>query len=127
MFIYSTIVSRCPAMLMSETGQKRRFDRASIISGLPRKADIFSVRRHVSKVPQPYARQALAIPSSVSETWGGSSFLQSWHRRNLAEDVRLRCLSENAPTWFWCRIDAGRPLQAVSHEQPLLSRGGSGV
>jgi hypothetical protein len=35
---------------MSVVGQKRRFDRAPITSGLPRKADMFRVRRHVSKV-----------------------------------------------------------------------------
>ena len=49
---------------MSQMGQKRRFDRASIISGLPRKADIFSVRRHVSKVPQPDSCSA-AIRSAI--------------------------------------------------------------
>jgi hypothetical protein len=32
-------------------GQKRRFGRAPITSGLPRPADVFGVRRHVSKVP----------------------------------------------------------------------------
>src|ERR1700721_2692547 len=52
---------------------------------------------------------------------GGSSFLPSWHQWHLAEDVRLRRLSEDAPTWFGSTIDAGRPLQEVSHEQPLRS------
>jgi len=33
---YSTIVGRCPAMPMSETGQKRRFGCAPITSGPPR-------------------------------------------------------------------------------------------
>jgi hypothetical protein len=32
-------------------GQKRRFDRRLVNSGLPHMADIFRVRRHVSKVP----------------------------------------------------------------------------
>jgi hypothetical protein len=36
---------------MSELGDARHFDRATITSGLPRLADIFRVRRHVSKVP----------------------------------------------------------------------------
>jgi hypothetical protein len=36
---------------MSQMGQKRRFDRRLVTSGLPRLADIFRVRRHVSKVP----------------------------------------------------------------------------
>jgi hypothetical protein len=38
--------------LMSIPGQKRRFDRRPVTSGLPQQADIFRVRRHVSKVPQ---------------------------------------------------------------------------
>src|SRR5258708_7844057 len=33
-------------------GQKRRFDRLAITSDLPRLADNFRVRRHVSKVPE---------------------------------------------------------------------------
>jgi hypothetical protein len=36
---------------MVAPGQKRRFGRASITSGLPRQADVFGVRRHVSKMP----------------------------------------------------------------------------
>ena len=36
---------------MSELGQSRHFDGAPITSGLPREADIFRVRRYVSKVP----------------------------------------------------------------------------
>jgi hypothetical protein len=38
---------------MSGLGQTRRFDRAPITSGLPRQADIFRDRRHVSRVPTP--------------------------------------------------------------------------
>jgi hypothetical protein len=37
---------------MSLLGQSRHFDRAPLTSGLPRLADIFSVCRHVSKVPK---------------------------------------------------------------------------
>src|SRR5882762_9428669 len=33
------------------SGQSRQFDRARLTSGLPRIADLLSVRRHVSKVP----------------------------------------------------------------------------
>jgi hypothetical protein len=36
---------------MPELGHSRHSDHAPITSGLPRKADIFSIRRHVSKVP----------------------------------------------------------------------------
>jgi hypothetical protein len=36
---------------MSRVGQKRRFDRLPVTSGLPRQADMLSVRRHVAKVP----------------------------------------------------------------------------
>src|ERR1700716_1598946 len=36
---------------MSGLGQSRHSHRVPITSGLPRKADIFSIRRHVSKVP----------------------------------------------------------------------------
>ena len=36
---------------MSATGQSRQFDDTGVTSGLPPVADIFSVRRHVSKVP----------------------------------------------------------------------------
>ena len=36
---------------MSVSGQKRRLDHAPTTSSLHRKADIFSVHRHVSKVP----------------------------------------------------------------------------
>src|SRR5712671_5019507 len=45
-------ICRYPAYTMSELGHSRRFDLASITSGLPQLADIFRVRRHVSKVPQ---------------------------------------------------------------------------
>jgi hypothetical protein len=68
----------------------------------------FAVRKLPSGILDGHSvRHALVIPSSLSEAWGGSSFLPSWHRRHLAEDVCLRCLSEDAPTWFWCTIDAG--------------------
>jgi hypothetical protein len=36
---------------MSGSGPSRHFDRAPITSGLPRLADIFRDRRHVSRVP----------------------------------------------------------------------------
>jgi hypothetical protein len=36
---------------MSELGQKRRFDRRPVTSGLPRLTDILGVSRHVSNVP----------------------------------------------------------------------------
>ena len=36
---------------MSELGQKRRFDRRPVTSGLPRSTDILRVRRHVSNGP----------------------------------------------------------------------------
>jgi len=36
---------------MSQLGQKRRFERRPITSGLRPTPDILSVRRHVSKVP----------------------------------------------------------------------------
>jgi hypothetical protein len=36
---------------MSRLGQKRRFERRPIASGLPPTPDILGVRRHVSKVP----------------------------------------------------------------------------
>jgi hypothetical protein len=39
-------------LVMSYVGQKRRFDRCPVTSGLPRLTDILSVRRHVSKVPK---------------------------------------------------------------------------
>ena len=48
---------------MSGAGQSRHLDRAPLTSGLPRVADIFSVCRHVSKVP---ARSAVATCSSFS-------------------------------------------------------------
>jgi hypothetical protein len=38
-------------MLMSETGQSRRFDSAPLTSGLPRLTDIQGISLHVSKVP----------------------------------------------------------------------------
>jgi hypothetical protein len=38
--------------LMSESGQKHRFERRPITSGLPPAPDILRVRRHVSNVPQ---------------------------------------------------------------------------
>ena len=37
---------------VSALGQSRRSDPAPVTSGLPRKADNFRVRRHVSKVPE---------------------------------------------------------------------------
>jgi hypothetical protein len=36
---------------MSEMGHSRRFERPPFTSGLPRQADVFSVHRHVAKVP----------------------------------------------------------------------------
>jgi hypothetical protein len=47
---------------MSAPGQSRRFDRAPPISGLPPLADILSVIRHVSKVPQPDSCTATKWP-----------------------------------------------------------------
>src|ERR1700682_2970946 len=49
-------------------GQKRRFDRRPVTSGLPRSADIRRVRRHVSKVPQ-------ADYSGIGVVGGGRGFL----------------------------------------------------
>jgi len=37
---------------MPGSGQKRRFDRRLVTSGLPGSTDIRKVRRHVSKVPK---------------------------------------------------------------------------
>lgn len=34
-------------------GQKRHFDHAPVISGLPQKADVHGVSRYVSNVPKP--------------------------------------------------------------------------
>src|SRR4029453_16535302 len=50
---YSTLMGPCPAMRASEMGQKRRLTHAPTTSSLHRKADIFSVHRHVSKGPTP--------------------------------------------------------------------------
>jgi hypothetical protein len=36
---------------MSARGQSRHFHHGPVTSGLPQEADIFGVRRHVSKVP----------------------------------------------------------------------------
>jgi hypothetical protein len=48
-------------------GQKRRFDRRPVTSGLPRLTDILGVSRHVSNVPSTDTRAALrdfaAVPS----------------------------------------------------------------
>ncbi len=57
----------------------------------------------MTMVPEAVAIHQLSSPL-------GSSFLPSWHRRHLAEYVRLRYFLENAPTWFRCTIDAGSPL-----------------
>jgi hypothetical protein len=46
---------------MSGLGQKRRFGRAPITSGLPRQADVFIVRRHVSKVPTTDVRYIVLV------------------------------------------------------------------
>jgi hypothetical protein len=35
----------------SELGQSRHFDCAAMTSGLPLRADVFRIRRHVSNVP----------------------------------------------------------------------------
>jgi hypothetical protein len=48
---------------MSQSGHSRHFDRAPITSGLPRLADIFRDRRHVSKVP---TTDRTALLASVS-------------------------------------------------------------
>jgi hypothetical protein len=52
---------------MSALGHSRHFDRATITSGLPRLADIFRVRWHVSKVPKPEVvaarRRVVLIPA----------------------------------------------------------------
>ena len=45
------------ALATSVSGQLRRSDCVSMTSDLPRQADIFSVRRHVSKVPEADFRQ----------------------------------------------------------------------
>ena len=41
---------------MSPSGQKRRFDRRPVTSGLPRLTDILGVRWHVSSVPKAEAK-----------------------------------------------------------------------
>ena len=43
-WLYSRIVGRCPAMPMSEMGQKRRLRSPPITSGLPRQADYLRAR-----------------------------------------------------------------------------------
>jgi hypothetical protein len=60
----STIVGRCPAMLMFETGQKWKCPGSRGTSVLPSGADIVSLLRHVRLVPrhkvaalQPAARE----------------------------------------------------------------------
>jgi hypothetical protein len=47
---------------MSLMGQKRRFERRPITSGLPPTPDILSVGRHVSKVPQTEVSNSPRIP-----------------------------------------------------------------
>jgi hypothetical protein len=50
---------------MSGWGQSRRFDRRQITSGLPPEADIFGVRRYVSKVPNPEINQPIDLLRKV--------------------------------------------------------------
>ena len=45
-------------------GQKRRFDRRSVTSDLPRKADIFRLRQYVSDVPIAIVSIAIGRPRS---------------------------------------------------------------
>jgi hypothetical protein len=47
---------------MSHEGQKRRFQRRPITSGLTPTPDILSVRRHVSKVPMAANRSEAGLP-----------------------------------------------------------------
>jgi len=57
-------------------GQKRRFDRLPVTSGLPRQTDMISVRRHVSKVAQPDScTQQIGMLSSIV---GGHSKNSGW-------------------------------------------------
>src|SRR3981189_1961444 len=53
---------------MSLVGQKRRLDRRSATSGLPREADIFRVLRHVSKVPCAVVEDRGTSPNEISST-----------------------------------------------------------
>jgi hypothetical protein len=48
---------------MAELGQKRRFHRRPVTSGLPPQADLFRGRRHVSLVPMPEVAPYCSINS----------------------------------------------------------------
>ena len=111
MVIYSRIVGRCPAMLMFETGQSRRFDRLPFTSSLPPSTDIVGARRHIanlhkrediqrlnksvygptlaSRAPRVYVRHKPGRVFDVSFDDGGSAREQGWRHDKPERLCRL--------------------------------------
>jgi hypothetical protein len=58
---------------MSQMGQKRRFKRRPITSGLPPTPDILGARQHVSKVPEPEVAVVTGTPSARNNSDVGTS------------------------------------------------------
>jgi hypothetical protein len=85
------------------SGQERRFGRAPITSGLPRQADIFGVRRHVSKVPWIGIGGSLAAPPLPHHRTYGSVYGGS---RGYANALRSKIRLVLAGRWGSCTTES---------------------
>ena len=80
---------------MSQLGQKRRFERRPITSGVPPTPDILGARRHVSKVPDSDIAQLFDhLISNRERPWRQG---KAERFRGLEIDYQLK-LSETSPT-----------------------------
>jgi len=82
---------------MSEMGQKRRFERRPVTSGLPRSADIRRVRRHVSKVP----KSDLCVDGDLGLTTRSEAALEP--PRFISCMLTGRRTSVRRQAWSWYR------------------------
>jgi hypothetical protein len=70
---------------MSQMGQKQRFEPGPATSGLTRLADIFSVRRHVSKVPILLQKSKVASVRIFGETLKREAIDDSYNLSRFTE------------------------------------------
>ncbi len=101
----------------SEMGQKRRFDRRPVTSGLPREADTPSDRQHFSKVPRPEVKNL--IRSARGRLQRDDFRCLTILSRNDTEQIRpapRRGLIASPPI---SNVPLPRPLQPTLQRRPL--------
>jgi hypothetical protein len=120
--------------MRSELGQKRRFDRRSVTSGLPRSTDIRKVRRHVSNVPSAEERgllgtaeRALPLPVFCFTLWGPAphATISACFRAVVARMERPRAVAKSPDTDPGLRIAARCSVRATSRAPPHVASASS--